>query len=109
MFTDDKALGEVSASPDHAARACADAAAYLRRYGHNKHSLGYLRSPVCALGALNASLYGDPRSNEAREISTECAAVRRMGFASHLALLNWNNAPERTAAEVIARFEEAAR
>ncbi len=109
MFTDDKAPGETHAAPPSAPRVCADAAAYLRRYGHTKSSLGYLRAPVCAIGAISAVIYGDPRSEARHEIGLEYQVVRLMGFASAIDLIMWNNAPRRTCAEVIACFEAGAR
>lgn len=67
------------------------------------------RGQVCALGALAAVVgrdpYDDPLTDE------EAAALRAMGFKSHYGpelepIWKWNDAPDRTKEEVIAKLRE---
>ncbi|MFF6847053.1 DUF6197 family protein [Streptomyces antimycoticus] len=106
------------------------AADIIRTNGHNKGD--YYRipetgvgiepapaeCPVCAAGALSIALTGAPRP-VADGIPLVEAAARRLlehlipGYKRALAIWDlgvlWNDVPERTADDVIAAFEDAAR
>ncbi|MFJ4637512.1 hypothetical protein ACIP69_18045 [Streptomyces hygroscopicus] len=107
-----------------------EAANVIRVNGHNKGDwysvpetgvgiqLTPAEYPVCAAGALSIALTGAPRPT-ADGIPLVEAAARHLlqhlipGYKRALAIWDlgrlWNDAPERTAADVIAAFENAAR
>jgi hypothetical protein len=84
-------------------------------------SLGRCEWPVCALGALSIAVFGDPYPpRENQDGHTEFAAIAarlnaRIDFNAEpqvepmVRIANWNDAEERTAADVIAVFERTAR
>lgn len=95
------------------------AAEVLEQRGHTKHTLEDPTGAVCLIGAFNVALIGrsdHPWVNLDSDWRSQFhhidAAIRSMGFTIsefHSAKSNaidWNNAPERTAAEVIARLRE---
>ncbi|MDX3230539.1 hypothetical protein [Streptomyces sp. ME19-01-6] len=107
------------------------AADIIRTNGHNKGSyyrvpetsvgiqLSPAEYPVCAAGALNVALTGSPApAYDGDDIPVVVEAARRFmrhvtpgyrGASAIWDLAVWNDNRERTAADVIAAFEEAAR
>ena len=102
------------------------AADTIRRNGHTKgdyyslpeSAVGILRgrceSPVCAAGALSVVVCGDPIPYFDGEFDLVIRdfASRTLGDYSGdvvIAVANWNDTPERTPADVIAAFEQAAK
>jgi hypothetical protein len=98
----------------------AKAADYIDEHGHHKGAF-YHRGAVCARGAINAVLYDD--ADECGEFEGEATMVAQaladhIGIVSTLdtgsetfvvpAIARWNDAPERTAAEVMAAMRECA-
>lgn len=102
------------------------AAAVIRTNGHYKGAywgrpecgvgveLTAAECPVCAVGALSVATSGNPvpSSDEVDEAAVHFAS-RLAGpvneAAAVLAIARWNDDPGRTAADVIAAFEQAAR
>ncbi|WP_438479133.1 DUF6197 family protein [Streptomyces asiaticus] len=106
------------------------AANVIRTNGHNKGDyyripetgvgvqLTPAECPVCAVGAISIALTGAPKPDR-WDVPLVEAAVRRFmqhlipGYKRALAIWDlgvlWNDKPERTAADVIAAFEAAAR
>lgn len=106
------------------------AAQVIRTNGHNKGDYfaypeagvgvcpSRTGSPVCAVGALTLVVTGDPVPETGAlgdEVDALVAdfAVRTIGRHDRndpiFAVATWNDAPERTPADVIAAFEQAAR
>lgn len=61
---------------------------------------------VCALGAINQATTGDPYKNDFVNNSGAHRALKRVIGGD--SIVKWNNAPERTQAEVIEAFGKAA-
>ncbi|WP_458089317.1 DUF6197 family protein [Streptomyces malaysiensis] len=107
-----------------------EAANIIRANGHNKGywysvpetgvgiELSPAECPVCAAGAISIALTGVPKPGR-HDVPLVEAAVRRLmehlipGYRRALAVWDlgvlWNDVPERTADQVIAAFEVAAR
>ena len=105
------------------------AADVIRANGHNKGDyfaypeagVGVLpsrtKSPVCTVGALSLVVTGDPvpetgaLGDELDELVADFAArtVGHSGRDPIFAVAIWNDVEERTPADVIAAFEQAAR
>lgn len=89
-------------------KALLDAADYMEKHGHCKGSYRRTRHPesmptVCAFGAiLMATDDGDTRSQAAQRLAAFVGATEDHGVP------DWNDAPERTADEVIAALRGAA-
>ncbi|MGW7688918.1 DUF6197 family protein [Streptomyces asiaticus] len=105
------------------------AADIIRTNGHNKGDyyrfpetgvgiqLAPAECPVCAAGAISIALTGAPKPS-GHDVPLVEAAARRLlehlipGYKRALAIWDlglWNDADERTADQVIAAFEDAAR
>ncbi|MCQ8831852.1 DUF6197 family protein [Streptomyces malaysiensis] len=102
------------------------AANIIRANGHNKGywypmaetEIAPAECPVCAAGAISIALTGSPKPARC-DVPLVEAAVRRLmehlipGYKRALAIWDlgvlWNDVPERTADDVIAAFEDAAR
>lgn len=95
------------------------AAGVIEQRGHTKNTLENRQGEVCLIGAFNTALTGSSdhpwatlESNWSEELVLINAAVRSMGFVDEggktakECAIDWNNAPERTKAEVIARLRE---
>lgn len=87
------------------AKVLLDAADYIEKYGHHKGAFRHLDHPemmprVCAIGALiMVEHHSDAR----------CAAGERLeAFIGSRDIPGWNDAPERTAGEVISALRGAA-
>ena len=87
------------------------AAEVLRDRGHCKNVIEDEHGRVCAMGALLVAA----RIQNYSSRTNSCAAIELIqkrinsGLVDHwLGMVQWNNAPERTAAEVIEMFEQAA-
>lgn len=106
-------------NPDFVALDLLAAADLLERTGHCKHDLGLSPdSPHCLLGAINVVVSGQPwyprRGAEMSRI--EAASSRAHAVLPEedqrnndlIALVRWNNADERTAAEVVDLLRRAA-
>lgn len=90
------------------------AARHIQQYGHIKGKYGALGKPCCMVGALQVAVFGQTldedgavptvlsrRYDVARDaLFQEIPEGRRMP--------DWNDAPERTEAEVVAKFNKAA-
>jgi hypothetical protein len=109
------------------------AAAVIEANGHTKGDfynipetplgieLGRREWPVCALGALSIAMFGDPYPpREDQDGHTEFAANAarlnaRIDYGTAIdeeplqRIAHWNDADERTTADVIAAFERTAR
>lgn len=91
-------------------RIALEAADALRRFGHTKDRLVDDRGAMCALGALFFAACGEGTPSlrsMLRRGSLEGARATQHGLEARLGkkLVDWNNAPERTAEEVIATLE----
>lgn len=102
------------------------AAEVIRINGHNKGhyfnipesgvgiQLGAAESPVCTVGALCVAVIGFPvpTCDEVDPVIVDFASrmFGPVGAGAAVGLIaEWNDAPERTPADVIAAFEQAAR
>lgn len=107
----------------HVGQLLLDAANVIRRDGHCKYVLTDKHGRVCLLGAIYAAVTGQPYYPTIRFVVDEPqklnslqtawnAVARATGDAYPLwlghDLAEWNNAPERTAEEVISVLETAA-
>lgn len=81
-----------------------DAAAALIGRGWCQHALEH-KGNVCALGALNEALTGHPYR---LALGHAAYGALKMAAGIEFDIAGWNNAPERTQAEVIAAFRKAA-
>lgn len=97
-----------------------EAADYMETHGHCKHTWRDLKTGnVCALGAIGMSTWSNLTTTSQRE------AIKRLsenipwvkGTYTHASernptptckIADWNNAPERTSEEVLAKFREVA-
>lgn len=88
------------------------AAREIETRGHHKGDYGDDRfrpntCRVCLIGALNAASAGSPF---AREVYYDLSALLEvLGYPYDFLAAEWNDAPERTADEVIAVLREAAK
>lgn len=87
-----------------------DAADVIRKNGHCKNALRDAAGRVCAIGAIMEAAreaYPGPNWSGFRDRVTDAfRLVEEVGGIPCIAA--WNNAPERTADEVIAAFERVA-
>lgn len=92
------------------------AADAIDKYGHTKHELGAVGSPMCLLGAINFVATGNPQDNTEMYPKGDgwhaCNQLRdTLSMSQNSALFGlilWNNAYERTAAEVTSTMRAAA-
>lgn len=78
--------------------------------GHAKYALEDPEGHVCIQGALNLATTGDAHGDDVvHGAIVRCRAVDAMGFVglACVASVDWNNAPETTLADVLARFDAA--
>jgi hypothetical protein len=91
----------------------ARAASVVADRGHTKGQMEEYTNggPVCALGALCAALTGEasspPKDDEGWELFMDTRA-RLQKITRTERLAEWNDAPERTAADVVGLFEMVA-
>ncbi len=98
MYLDEKKSGETI---DAVGEVLLRAADYMEKHGHCKFKLKNVYGAVCFNGALIEALRGYGPDTDC---GTYRAATKRCGFADSNESARWNNAPERTAADVIARL-----
>lgn len=84
------------------------AAGIIETFGLLKHYQGNKREGYCAIGAISVAQYGETFALSTPEMETYGDA---MGFEgeSGWPIARWNNAPERTAQEVIDRLRAGAK
>lgn len=80
------------------------AADHMEKYGWRQRRRGMRGEPCCAIGAIAAAI-PDSEPDDALEMSAR-AALRRHARIDDIPA--WNDAPDRTAAEVIAALRGAA-
>ncbi|MEU1273070.1 hypothetical protein [Streptomyces sp. NPDC005799] len=87
-------------------------------YGVGESGVGIIltaaESPVCTAGALSIAISGQPvpTSDDFDEVAEDFARRTHLAFDPAwptIAIGDWNDAPERTPADVIAALEQAAR
>lgn len=96
MYVDEKKHGEVVV--DAVGQAMLDAAKYIEKQGWCQYTIRDKKDRVCLIGAFHAlgTLIVWPE------------VARKMGFSFAHDPVIWNNAPGRTAEEVIARLRQFA-
>lgn len=75
------------------------AAQYIREHGHCKGSFVTKSGEVCAMGAIQA----------VGPLFPALIVLEKVICGGSMSIALWNDAPERTASEVIAALEKAAR
>lgn len=104
MYLDEKAHGEALLDP--IGRSMLAAADAIALHGHAKYALRSSKSGgLCLLGALNLAESGSAESGPAHMAYN---AARRMGFSGLMQAVNWNNAPDTTALDVISALRASA-
>lgn len=106
-------MTKVDTGPQHAAH-FKGAAKRLETHGWCQRALQNASGQLCMAGALNAEVTGDPDNwvpetffeEVVRAVPGMTPARNELPFAS--AVVNWNNDPDRTAAEVIAALRRTA-
>lgn len=85
-----------------------EAAAYIREHGHTKAEMGTHGGARCALGAIRSATRmhknWDPMDRFRWRVAAEEAMIANLGCE----VQDWNDAPERTAQEVISTLETVA-
>lgn len=109
--------------PDATGRILLEAAHLIRTRGHAKMVTEDLRGRLCLIGAINVARHGNAidfgdhytlfTARVADQLKLEYggyagAAHPVIQQNAHQAAIQWNNAPSRTATEVIAALEDAA-
>ena len=84
-----------------------DAANLIEKRGHAKHALEDASGRLCAIGALDCAATGSPLTCDFSDTGHLAwqRLTKRIGCQQ---VSIWNNAPERTAAEVIQALRDAA-
>lgn len=85
----------------------ARAAEIIEKRGHAKNEFCDQWGAVCLFGALNAAHHGVAHTIVGCEPGIYVDWAVNLGFADPRAVTDWNDAPERTSAEVIARLRLA--
>lgn len=83
----------------------------IRKRGHCRYKLEDDRGRVCAVGALNMVLTGDPQMwpcDHTFEDNAQNFLINNV-IPDNINLVAWNNRVDRTAQEVIEAFTEGAR
>lgn len=75
--------------------------------GHCKHAFEDDWGNVCIGGALQRATTSDALDWDFGGAQVRCDAARAMGFTSMVRAAGWNNRPETTLADVLARFDAA--
>lgn len=85
---------------------CLHAAALIEKYGHCKHQAGNFVVGFCAIGALAMAhrTIGDYRD----DLCFSSVIGLLIDAVNHPFIPNWNDAPERTAEDVISALRRAA-
>jgi hypothetical protein len=78
------------------------AADHIQIFGHRKHGLGEQGQPTCALGALQAVTGGRDANGWMQP------GIKLLRYIERPDVAVWNNAPERTAEDVIAAMRACA-
>ena len=114
MFYDPTLKPETKVEPwrDNALRA----AEIIAKRGHTQDTLQDGHGRLCLYGALNFAAHGEAswcwtRINEGQPSHPEITAALNelLGTVGERGNVEWNNAPDRTAAEVIAALQEVGR
>lgn len=84
------------------AKLCQKAADLIEEHGHAKGKFEDADGCVCLFGAINLAENGNADEWSGEEAAL--AQAKALGFDSVNDLLHWNDAPERTQAEVLARL-----
>lgn len=110
----------VETKPDDVVATLRRAARLIRDFGLAKRTQEDDEGRVCFHGAISKAATGSsracdrPLAAEAQKVAAEfllksgAKGIHRMETAYKYSCVNWNNAPERTASEVIAALEGAA-
>lgn len=86
-----------------------EAARLIEERGHARGALVTSDGRMCALGALNCAATGDPRDTLKRSnVPGYAKAFNAIRARAGGSIVSWNNAPERTASEVIQALRDAA-
>lgn len=85
------------------------AADLLAERGHCKKTVEDAYGRHCLYGAINIARRGSAYATGDYTTGRWDADARRLGFSGFEKAVLWNNEPQRTAAEVIARLRAAAR
>ena len=106
---------ELTPELDQVGRNLMNAAALIRKYGLLKFDQGSMNEGFCVHGAISMALYGEVYRDGNAGVCPTVTAIRDYvsshgfpGFRNAIGIAEWNNAPERTADEVIAALESAA-
>ena len=81
------------------------AADAIERYGHRKGRLGCVNTGMCIRGAM---FYAAGKLFDTAADQALALVAARLGFDNLGQIIDWNNAPERTAEEVIAALRKVA-
>ena len=82
------------------------AKAYMLKHGFCKNTLADRGGRVCALGAINGAIYGNPHSMEGGlDFSRTLVALESAVGVQDIPA--WNNHPKRTKQQVLAGFDKA--
>lgn len=96
------------------------AADYLEEHGHTKNRNVSHKGEVCLHGAINAAVYGDPRSSRHEDECQNAVVKRAFDYltsrgvsgvrcsSGFYGMAEWNDMPERTKQEVVDALREAA-
>lgn len=110
MFVEEKSKGEVK-ELDATSNLLLKAAALIEEYGHCKNQTQDQAGRLCLWGGILMATYGSPfRVGRPLCEGPAWKALERCHVAlpGELSPICWNNAPERTGAEVIAKLRAAA-
>lgn len=95
------------------------AANHIETFGHRKHHYGRQGEPCCASGAIQIAVYGGTAhdlgvgnspvlADPDRSLRLQAAQAELMWHLDVKRIPAWNDAPERTPAQVVAAFRAAA-
>lgn len=92
---------------DEASTHLLGAAALIRKYGHTKRDIGSIKRGFCAVGAI--TLHDGFYNGETFPQTSKAKAINKLrAYLGVKSPVDWNNARERTAEEVINALEGAA-
>ena len=89
---------------DEPAQMLLKAADVIEKYGHAKSTLGHISVGFCINGALNFAATGTSTNQTTAGNSAKMRMMASLGGDQ----ISWNNAPERTADEVVAKLRAVA-
>lgn len=107
MFTETKKDGESQVQLEPWRRLLLNAADTIERVGHCKMTQCDNEGRMCFIGAVKFHDVGNAKSWELTTYGTEALDKMRKYLGEHP--IDWNNAPERTGAEVVAGMRDCAR